>query len=694
MSEFKIEPYSNDIAESLAQMWNESNDQWPGTFTRGVPMTAKRITKWMSEVDYMMNLVVKNGNGKIVGYGNLRDTPNQTGDSCYVPLLNVHPKYQGKSLCRRMLNQMVDYATAHGYQRMTIGTWSGNLKSVPLYKKVGFFWKPGMTVQMENYIPAVRQLPFAQSFFANADWYADFKRELAQVEDDHRHPRTGDMKVYICRWEKDGDFIEAVIDREGQSITGVETPRFAVHAVVDDSYPAQGFRYGISWCLENRQAVPITLTLQVSSDEGIDISFHQTITLAPGEKRRLESSFVCTTDAPPVDFDERWEITPRPRIYTQVTMDKQTFSLGTGLCYQPAVEISVEPEVLSLMPGQERAALIQLKNRVKRPFSGTLLLQPDDNITTNWETHDFDIKAEGFAAVPITISSSQSGGYLLNIKAALPDGADVVETAPLETAVLCTHPGAVVGVETEQKLIIENDFFLATALQKGGRVKVWDKVGNKEQMFFREEVGPPFDPHDLEQKLYDLSLHRHDGSLTAVFRVNSDRFAGLAVTRELLFTPTPTMRVTHRLQNNGDQPITCTIMTRLGMNDTNHGNGRSYIPYPDRLVSDFTSKYPVQFEDFPEKPEDTTEQWAVFTVDEQVHGVVWTTASKHNLRWGLIDIHSREVNLNAGEQIVLEPVYPYCGSGSWEDVRRLWQRIANQPDKTQPTPQPPYDITL
>ena len=185
--------------------------------------------------------------GSIVGYGSLWKDPGHEG-TCYVDMLNVHPAHQKRSLARRMLTRMVDWATAHGYRRMTIETWPGNLKSVPLYKKVGFFWTPDTDVHMENYVPRIRQLALAQKFFERHDWYTAFRRELEQVEDDHRHPATADMKVYVLRWEEDGEFLEAVVDRQGQAITGLETEHLAAYAVVDESKPSSRWR---AWPLEN-----------------------------------------------------------------------------------------------------------------------------------------------------------------------------------------------------------------------------------------------------------------------------------------------------------------------------------------------------------------------------------------------------------------------------------------------------------
>jgi hypothetical protein len=43
MSEYTIRPYVPADDAGLAVMWNESDDQWPGTFTEGVPMTEERV---------------------------------------------------------------------------------------------------------------------------------------------------------------------------------------------------------------------------------------------------------------------------------------------------------------------------------------------------------------------------------------------------------------------------------------------------------------------------------------------------------------------------------------------------------------------------------------------------------------------------------------------------------------------------
>ena len=78
MSNYVIRPYTPEDNAPLAVMWNESDDQWPGTFTGGVPMTEEQVRDWMDEETCLMRLVVENSDGgSIVGYGSLWETPSR-----------------------------------------------------------------------------------------------------------------------------------------------------------------------------------------------------------------------------------------------------------------------------------------------------------------------------------------------------------------------------------------------------------------------------------------------------------------------------------------------------------------------------------------------------------------------------------------------------------------------------------------
>ncbi|MEM7117421.1 MAG: GNAT family N-acetyltransferase [Chloroflexota bacterium] len=692
---YQIIPYSHDHAAALATMWNESDDQWPGTFTHGVPMTEKRIVDWMSSFDPLLNLIIVQQNGvqdgdTVVGYGSLQDTANQSGISCYVPLLNVHPAHQGRSLCRKMLQQMVEYAAEKEYRRMTLGTWSGNLQSIPLYKKVGFFWKPDLDVGMENYHPLLMTLPATQAFFAKADWYRDFKRPLNHLPDAQTHPLTGDTPVYRLCWEKGGETVEAIIDRHAQGLTGLETADFAVYATVAESEPAQGIRYPVHWHLHNKRNEPLAVKLQANGDEGINVAYENSLTLAPQEKQTLSSTYLCLPNADPLDFDNQWGVKPRPSIQTTLQLGATSLQLSTGLAYRPAVEISLDnalsqtlPTLMTaLVPGKPQTFLVQLHNHQKRPFSGTLHLHKSDQLQADWQTHPFSVAANGWAAVPLTLCQTAGGGSTVAITARFEDAGQQVEAKTAETAVLCLPLGGVaatavnVGSDKEQ-LHVANEFYHVTVNKEGGVAHVWLKGGHSPQVQLRQELGPPHEPNDLGEQISEMRLETAVGQAKVTLVLNSTRFPGLQLTRELIFTASPLIEVRQQLKNIGEQEHDCYIQTVTHTLDLDFDNAQVYVPRRERLVTALATNFLRNDNDMPKEPTGMAEEWIALDVGGQIHGVIWSEeTTKHEVFWFRVKLQTPRRRLARDETVVFQPNYLFMGAGTWQTVQRAWQRLA------------------
>jgi RimJ/RimL family protein N-acetyltransferase len=680
-SDYIIRPYTSDDNAALAVMWNESDDQWPGTFTGGVPMTDELVRDWMDKETCLMRLVVEDkSDGSIVGFGSLWQDASQS-DTCYVAVLNVHPAHQRRSLARRILTQMVDWASFHGYRRMTIETWSGNLKSVPLYKKVGFFWVPDTGVFLENYIPAVRQLGVAQRFFEQHDWYTTFRRELKQAEDDQRHPATGDMKVHVLRWEEDGEFLEAVVDRQAQALTGLETANFAAHAVVGESEPAQGIAYPVRWQVVNKRAKPVDVSVLANGATGIELSHRASFTLAAGEERVVEATFTCAVDAPRLDPHRGAEAKPAPKIRTTLiigggssTVSEQVVvELGTGLRYRPAVEISAEPEFPSLLPGQPETIHLQLRNQARRPLSGTVRIVPQVGLDTDWMRHEYELEADGYAGLPLAVTCDQAGATPLLVTAAFADGDGQVTTPPQRIPLLATPPGGVSADWGEDRIVIDNDFFQLTCQPKGGLGVMRNKALGRRDVRVLEEAGPPFDPWDLFEKQYDLALEHGRGWAKATLTAKSGNFPGLTIAREMTVTASPLVQVRYRAVNRGAVPHRFQVRPGLRFGDIDAGHVA--LPRVERLVLERAAEFPAVHGDLPQKPDLLAEQWMALTREGQATGVIWNgDVVEHEFWWERLFLSFAERALEPQSGVTVGPLYLYVGPGDWCTVRRAWQR--------------------
>lgn len=695
---YHIIPYDHDHAAALAVMWNESDDQWPGTFTNGVPFDEKRIREWMDGFDPLQNLIVVQEDGAVVGYGSLQDTAEQSGVSCYVPLLNVHPDHQGRSLCRRMLQQMVQHATANGYGRITIGTWSGNVQSVPLYKKVGFFWTPGLDVGMENYIPLLLNLPAARPFFERADWYRDFRRELTQLPDKQQHPLTGEMPIFRLCWEHAGDTLEAVIDRHSQALTGLETADFAVYAEVANSEPAQGLTYPVHWHLHNKQAVPLAIKLKATGDVAIDVSHEACLTLAPYEKKSVSSSYLCRADAPPLNLDDKWDAKPLPSIHTTLQIGDVPLELTTGLAYRPAIRLSLSEATPTLVPGSPQPILVQLHNQQNRPISGMLQLDTTGELQADWQNHPFTLDANGFAGVPLTLCQATSGASQLRLTAVFDYEGQTVAAKLAETAVLSLPlGGVVVGTANQGRKDethrIENEFFQITAKKEKSTLNIWTKGGHAPNIFYKEDLGPPHSPDDLAKQASEITLTQSAGQVKASFTIKSTRFPGLRLIRELTITASPIIQVRHRVENRGNETHRCYVQAIEGLIDLDYDNATITIPRQERLVSGVASTFMRHDNNLPKDPAGMAEQWAVLHVAGQNHGIIWPQeTTRHEVRWGRLELRSPERTLAPGESTTFQPHYLYVGAGDWHDVQRAWQRLVGQQQRPYQPVSKPHEI--
>lgn len=704
--EYTLEPYTHAHDAGLADMWNASDQQWPGGFTRGVPFTAERIQDWMDKQTTLVRMVVTAPDGAVVGYGSLWDEPSQPGRSAYVDLLNVHPDHQGRSLARRMLMQMVEYATAHGYERMTIGTWAANLKAVPLYKKVGFHWKPNTTVYMENYIPLLRRLPILQDFFAGADWYDHHARELEQVEDDQRHPKTGEMEVYLCRWKQPhGATIEAVIDRKAQTLTGLETDDFAVYAQVRASKPVQGLSYPITWEITNKRNAPLTVQIEACGDEHVEIAYNQTLVLEPEETQTVTATFRCAAAAPKLDVPI-WRPKPTPQIRTRLLLNGQELILGSGVQYEPAVAITLHPGVPTLTPGLMQSVLVQVKNHLDRPLQGLVRLVDAGGLTTSWQEQPINADAQGFASARLELSSAQEQATELKFIATFAEGDEQISTAPQTLPILVRSVGNVAALlhqpdATRRELYIENDFFAFGCRQRGGQLWLSNHAGQDYHINLHETVGPPYAPSEFDQRDYDLSLHQEGGQVQATFTVVSSRFPGLKLGREVIVSASPVVEMRHWLHNEGGLTHVCKIQTTLHLIDTFDTAAQAALPRSDRLVTTHSSIMPEVEGDFPKRPEEVAEQWGAYAMGGQVHGVVWgADITEHEWRPWYFDLDSAECTLTPQSRVDLSPLYLYCGPGDWRAVRRIWQQRNGQTDRAQldnrtmPTSTAPQQVVL
>lgn len=654
-------------AEALATMFNGSDDQWPGSFTGGVPFNVERIRRWYEEEDALDVFIWAEPDGTIAGYCSLQAQASEKGTG-YVHLLNVHPAYQKRSLARRFLTNAVERCVKLGFRRLDLHTWPGNLKAVPLYKKTGFFWMPDTQVYMQNYIPWLLQAPCARPYFDKHDWYATYKRKLEQHEDDER---WRGMKVFTYHWEEGGDSLTAWADREGRAITALETDAFFAAAIPAQIKPAKGARTTMRWELRNKGERPLSVSIIARGTEHLKLDYRENLTVAPGET--VERSAEVEVDAKTPRVSRR---KPAPKIETLLVIDGQTLELGTGLAPEPALQARLMPLRFTLAPGARRSVNLQLRNALDVPVEAQVQLVPTPGLTLSSTGLEIALPPHGQGGLPLELSAAAPGAHAIQALVSYRAGEQQGVAEPQRLPVFALYPGQALACDEEDGIRVDTDsgsFFIG---KEGGGLSLYALESDREMGSMGAEFGPPYDPSEFRYAQASLSWRPEGSGVVVTSEQVSQRFPGLALVRELHFLGGPLVRMVYRPLNRGDKEHAPDLMQGA---PRFWNTQRTYtIPLRGGLLRAESTGYPAGDDELPRKTDKFAEKWMSYETKFGTVGIIWDKSFEEIEFWGAP--YLRRCRLACPPHQWAEPFesWLYFGSGDWRDVQRAWARLAGR----------------
>src|SRR5699024_6568180 len=190
----------------IADMWNESQDNWGGNSA----VTTAEEVKQQEANSSDLNLYIAMDGDKAVGYCGLSEFMDDK-QTLYIPLLNVRGDYQGKKIGKMLVLRALERTIDLGWPRLDLHTWPGNTKAVPLYKKCGFFWEErDDSTHLMNFIPFVLRTEAVKDFFEDTHWYENSTRKI-EIKPDGKI-KNG-FHYYEYTWEKNGSMLRMEFER-------------------------------------------------------------------------------------------------------------------------------------------------------------------------------------------------------------------------------------------------------------------------------------------------------------------------------------------------------------------------------------------------------------------------------------------------------------------------------------------------
>jgi GNAT superfamily N-acetyltransferase len=658
--EWFITEYNESYAESLAQMWNESDSVWPGGFTGGVPFTRELILQWQRETRAIAVYLVI-ADGRVVGYCELTEYPHER-EAAYVELLGVHPAYHKQGFGRELLKKSVAKSIEQGYKRLDLGTWAGNLRAVPLYKKTGFFWVPDTQVHMQNFLPLI--LPLAPEYFQQVDWYAHFQRDLFVKEDD---VKQGAMKVYPYAWEKDGHILKATIDRESRGLTALETDDFAVSCILDVPEVLAGIPAQVRWEIANKRAEPLAVSLLAEGEQGIAV--HKQASLTVADRASLEAEVLAARDIAEKEKDE-----PAHKVKSTLIVNGRLIPLETGARVRQPIEVSPEPAHIAATVGLRQTTTFRLRNYLDRPVQATLHLTAAPGLTCEPAEATVELPAKGFAGVPVTLQAQEAGALSLWAYTSFEHNGQSVHTRLTDHRVVALEATGVTGYVGEREAVLENAALRLVLPFKGRRWEARDRATDRLLVREGSAIGPPFWPSEFDSKRFSARLEHGVGTVTAILSAASERYPDLTFQREITLGAGPVVTVRHRLVNAASEERN--LQLAVG-HRSDWDECRVAIPATEGLVVDDVPSFPDWYDQAGKQPENLSETWVAYQQAGTVVGFLWPRALEHEFGgWQRFPQFKFALPpLPARGSVFSDPLYIYVGHGDWSAVRAAWRQL-------------------
>lgn len=666
-------------AERLADLFNRSNDGWPGGVNGGVPETAAHKRDSLQRSDAEAIYLVER-DGEALGYGDLHRQRGRD-DVAYLGLLNVRPDWHSQGLGKALILTILERTRALGCTRLDLGTWPGNLRAVPLYKKTGFMWVPDTTVHMENYIPLLLAMPAGRAFFEQHDWYRHQVRELTVAPDEHW---WHGVKVFPYRFEADGSMFAAWIDRQAETVTAIETDDFALACHVGQEEVVCGIEHPITWELVNKQPErgPLTVSLLAEGDAGVAVSVTEAVTVT--DTLTLSRPF---TIAP--DIERRPQGLPAPQILSTLIVNGLPVRLGTAVKPVQAVEIGVHAgSLIADKPDQE--VTFTLRNRLDRPVQGELRLDPQPHLAFDRQALPVTLEPLSWAEATVRVRP-EAGAHDTRARVVLPAEGLTTRAQRLTLATRPLH-GAYAWEDAEhERVVIEAPELRLLVDRRGGALNLQARDHGQLLHGPAPSVGPPFVRWHRVPPRYDVRVTEQAGAVTLTLVMPQAHLPEVTLERTITLGGGSVLRLDHRVVNTGDTARQLDLSFPLWSQVT----GTLVVPLRDGLLREPSAdwgSWPAGSEDLSRQPEAYAEGWLALegtlgATDDWVLGMVLPEVKERQSDGFTLTVPE----LGPQAQVALPPLHLFVGRGDWRAVRNLW-RALEQPagvrEELPPQPRP------
>ncbi len=479
LEQVKIVEYHDGYAQAVAKMWNESSENWGGDDSVS---TAQDIIDTEAKSTNLHLFLAVIGE-EVVGYCGLSEYREDEG-ALYIPLINVHPAYQGLKIGKRLLLTALDKTVELGWPRLDLFTWPGNTKAVPLYKKCGFFWEErDDATHLMNFMPTVLQIEWLRPFFEKHNWYTTSERVIEIKPDGFK---AQDHTVFEYKWEAGDEFVHIQFERTGRRIRRIETQDLMVEMNLPHFKLLENEPHYASYRIINKTDTPFQVSISGSSSAVVSHEVEETLEVLD----EWNGEFPAQLDMPEVEPNP-WKT--HPVIGVDLTINQSVLPLRMG--------------VFPIQPGKLHLRSLNKNWRVHHKGTLHLDLESQLNTTSTWIVKlpvnkmiqweepqvQAQVDAEGRLSIPLS-GELRKHGFLdekVEVKVQREDG----RTSSFHTrlALALPGPGAKFGGQTEEYWYGYNGPYYVKIEKRNNAVKIGSLRAKEDPLtIMTPKLGKPF----------------------------------------------------------------------------------------------------------------------------------------------------------------------------------------------------------
>gem|GEM_PF-1233231 len=670
----QVKEYQLQDAAAVARLYKASDPAWPDGFTDNVLPTTEGIEREMTE-ENVLNTYLAWEDERAVGLANLVQIPDDE-KAGYVGLLTSDPEYHGRGVGRDLIRRCIDRSVELGHTRITLGTWPGNTKAVPLYKKTGFHWGPDQHGwnELQNHIPLLLTHPLTKGYFEATDWYACYKRDLSLGLDTQKR---NDTLVFPYEWDDEAGQLRAVFDQRTKKLVELDTPDLLLTLDAAQPEMLRGAEQIATLRAVSKTNEPLTLAVAARDDGPVKAQHYEVLNVPASGAGAVQVKL--TADAEKADYGAA---------SLKLLVNSHPLEMAATVRVLPALELQIEPETIALRAAQSTTATLNLHNRTEEAMAVRLLVQPAEGLVVTLANEHLHLAAGEVAGVPVDLYAAVGGVFPLTINPVVTVGEQTKPHPPLTMEVAAVAPAQVqVTRKEDETLLFTEDLSLSIA-HKVPWHTVRERRTGKALLNQSFNAGPPYWPSPLDEERADIAVQQEPGSVRVTLRSKMKGLEGMRFERTITMHANNKVTASASVANLSGSERTISIRYSATPAD-DQAEDAAYFPLPEGVVRGHSAMPGYRWDGAGSEPPFTA-RWLALERDGWTFGILWPvglTTRSYASSWERLSLRAPDMATGPGATMRLEEITVLPTLGGWPVVEREWrerQRLEQVPSRVVP----------